>query len=227
MAFFDTANQYYDLDAILADEELIPCVTQDDFSYLADLDPDASVAENKRNFLKQYTKLKLPLWAVESWAILGYCRCSFPRVFNNISREQYLLSNSNDASLNPLPRFDYFRIGKRIADVMQLTYFKQKSQTLTPQMIQYLDFILPSARQLQESLHLAFVGERFQQWLDWSWTSYGQDVSQFVGKLTYLEQSTFATSTQAWSHHYRSATIAQKRKRRQQRLENATKRSRP
>lgn len=61
----------------------------------------------------------------------------------------------------------------------------------------------------------AFVGERFQQWLDWSWTSYGQDVSQFVSKLTQMEQSLFSTSAQAWSHHYQATSILNDNKRRQ------------
>ena len=33
-------SSYYDLDAILAEEELVPCVTNFDFSFLARLDPD-------------------------------------------------------------------------------------------------------------------------------------------------------------------------------------------
>lgn len=153
-------TDYYDLDAILAEEELIPCVTQEEFSYLSHLDPDASAAETKRkHFLKKHTKLKLPVWAVESWAILGYCRCTLPRAYNSKSREQYLLSNANDAQLMALPRPDYFRTGKRIADMMQQTYLKQRSSPVSsPQMVQYRGNILAASRHLQHTLHVVCFG---------------------------------------------------------------------
>ena len=157
-------NQYYDLDAILAEEELIPCVTQDEFSYLAHLDPDASLVGSKQHYLKENTKLKLPLWAMESWTILGYCRCSLPRVFSSKARERHLLSDGNDSSMFALPRSDYFRIGKRIADLMRQTYLKQMTSPATNQrVVQYREYIEASSRHLQETLHLVRL-EHCHEW---------------------------------------------------------------
>lgn len=43
------ASAYYDIDAILAEEELVPCTTQFDFSYLSHLDPDLVEHNNNNN----------------------------------------------------------------------------------------------------------------------------------------------------------------------------------
>jgi len=197
-------NDYYDLDAILSEEEFIPLVTQCEFSYMAHLDPDAP-AEKNQHYLANHSKLKLPLWAIESWAMLGYCRCQLPRVYTNKARERFLLSNEHDtsSSLQTLPRPDYFRTGKRIADLMHQTYLKQKTSSASNQ--QFIDYLKSSSENLQQSLLASFVGGRFRQWLDWSWTAVGQDVSQFILKLTELEKSLFVTSVTAWSHHNQSA----------------------
>ena len=154
-------NEYYDLDAILAEEELMPCVTQDDFSYLAHLDPDASASESKSHSLKRHTKLKLPLWAVESWAILGYCRCTVPRVYNNKSLERHLLSYELDPSLKALPRPNYFLVGKRISDMMQQIYLKQKSSPSSdPNSVPYREYILATSGHLKRTLHGVSTAQR-------------------------------------------------------------------
>jgi GINS complex subunit 3 len=76
-------TSYYDIDSILADDELLPCTTLFDFSHLGHLD-DASPLQ----YLKEETKLKMPLWAMEKWASLGYIKVSLPRHLNQKAREK-------------------------------------------------------------------------------------------------------------------------------------------
>lgn len=78
------SSSYYDVDAILAQEELIPCVNCFDFSRLAHL---SSFPSNK-HFLEEGTQIKMPHWAIERWATLGFCRIALPKHFNRKSRER-------------------------------------------------------------------------------------------------------------------------------------------
>jgi GINS complex subunit 3 len=81
--------RYYDIDAILAEEELVPCTTLFDFSYLSHLDPDASVVDTQQQHqLPENTRIKLPLWAVQRWSIMGFVRLSLPRHFTRKTRER-------------------------------------------------------------------------------------------------------------------------------------------
>lgn len=99
-------SSYYDIDAILAEEELVPCTTLLDFSHLGHLDPDAvheaarradesggdasSLKKRKRvnHRLPEATRIKMPLWAMEKWALLGYVRVGLPRHFGRRARER-------------------------------------------------------------------------------------------------------------------------------------------
>lgn len=77
-------SSYYDIDAILAEEELVPCTTQFDFSYLAHLDPDV----HDKSYLPEGSRVKLPLWAVEKWAEVNFVSLALPRHYQRKSRER-------------------------------------------------------------------------------------------------------------------------------------------
>lgn len=77
---------YYDIDAILAEEELIPCTNLFDFSHLAHLDPD--LIGTGKHYLPESSQVKLPLWAMEKWAMLGFVRMSLPRHYGRKARER-------------------------------------------------------------------------------------------------------------------------------------------
>jgi len=109
---------YYDIDAILAEEELIPVTTLLDFQYLSHLDPDCEShqrqpvtvtptsktsnhesapnetrQDNNRLSLKQYdlpegTRFKMPLWSIEKWSELSFVKLSLPRHFGRRARER-------------------------------------------------------------------------------------------------------------------------------------------
>ena len=76
---------YYDIDDILAEEELIPCTNLFDFSHLAHLDPDLV---GGKHYLPEGSQVKLPLWSMEKWAMLGFVRMSLPRHFGRKARER-------------------------------------------------------------------------------------------------------------------------------------------
>lgn len=88
-------SSYYDIDAILAEEELVPCSTLFDFTYLSHLDPDLS---EKEHFLPESSRIKMPLWSVEKWAMLGFVRLSLPRHYGRKARER-LEADPSEADL--------------------------------------------------------------------------------------------------------------------------------
>jgi hypothetical protein len=90
-----SSSSYYDIDAILAEEELIPCATLFDFSHLAHLDADSP---SDKGFLPEGSRLKLPIWAMEKWAMLGFVRLSLPRHYGRKARER-LEADPGDADL--------------------------------------------------------------------------------------------------------------------------------
>lgn len=106
---------YYDIDTILAEEELLVVKPSFDFSLLAHLDPDSAHLQrrsrkrpregddgdtNDNNIsdndtadnnggLPEGTKIKMPLWAVERWALLGFIRFpALPRHYGRKMKER-------------------------------------------------------------------------------------------------------------------------------------------
>ena len=88
---------YYDIDTILAEEELLTVKPKFAFAYLSHLDPDfhhrSSLTSRKRprgdengdmgnrsnsaghnHRLPEGTKIKMPLWAVDRWAMLNFVK---------------------------------------------------------------------------------------------------------------------------------------------------------
>ena len=83
-----TNSSYYDIDSILAEEELIPCTTLFDFNHLGHLDPDNNRrGPSQDHYLPEASRIILPLWAVEKWAMLGFVRLSLPRHYGRKARE--------------------------------------------------------------------------------------------------------------------------------------------
>jgi GINS complex subunit 3 len=78
-------SSYYDIDAILAEEELVPCTTLFDFNFLSHLDADC---HESGVVLPEGKRIKIPLWAVSKWAMLGFVRLSLPRHYNKSARER-------------------------------------------------------------------------------------------------------------------------------------------
>lgn len=97
---------YYSVDAILAEEELVPISPMFSFDYLAHLDPDythykhtsfehyeadkLSTGELKRNrnILAEDTRIKMPLWSIKTWAQNGFVKMVLPRHFGKRMQER-------------------------------------------------------------------------------------------------------------------------------------------
>ena len=97
---YKMSRSYYDIDAILAEEELVPCTTLFEFSHLGDLDPDGVHHRQQANedndnhgessaYLPENSRIKIPLWAIEKWATLGFVRLQLPRHYGRRARERY------------------------------------------------------------------------------------------------------------------------------------------
>jgi hypothetical protein len=82
----NSRSSYYDIDAILAEEELVPCMTNFDFSYLAHLDPD--LHGTNKHVLPVGSRIKLPLWALDKWASLDFVNLNLPRHYQRKAREK-------------------------------------------------------------------------------------------------------------------------------------------
>ncbi len=99
-----TGSSYYDIEDILAEEELIPVNSLLDFNYLAHLDPDyvngrschddddndnlPSLNKPQKRYLKEGTKFKMPLWSIEKWAQVGFVKMSLPKHYGKRARER-------------------------------------------------------------------------------------------------------------------------------------------
>lgn len=98
---------YYDIDAILAEEELVPCTPCFDFAFLAWLDPNYynSTSETRKRFregdhgsyrssisstLTEGNKVHMPLWAIEKWSSLSFVRIGIPKHFSRKAREKFM-----------------------------------------------------------------------------------------------------------------------------------------
>jgi hypothetical protein len=132
---------YYDVDAFLAEEEWIPCVTQFDFSYLQHLDPDldlnqqqtqqrnsasnedggnTSSTQMQMEHLPEQSRIKMPLWAAQPWSTAGYVRIQFPRHFGSKTRDKLVAAPAEVA----LPRCNerYFLAGKAVCDLVHSSF---------------------------------------------------------------------------------------------------------
>jgi len=101
---------YYDIDTILAEEELLTVKPKFNFAHLSQLDPDlhraASMAGRKRrrdddeddditnddtshHYLPEGTKIKMPLWAVDRWAMLNFIKIpTLPKHYRQRMKER-------------------------------------------------------------------------------------------------------------------------------------------
>jgi hypothetical protein len=144
---------YYDIDDILAEEELVPCKTFFDFSYLSHLDPDTAV-NSKQHYLPENSKIKMPVWAVRKWADLGFCRVTLPKHYGLRARE---LLQADPTAVTLRPRF--FRSGQCVTDLIEISAHKnaknlaaQPSSARRTAQLQQLEDVLQEARKLRETL---------------------------------------------------------------------------
>lgn len=101
---------YYDIDTILAEEELLTVKPKFNFAHLSHLDPDShrtslsrkrprddgdfdknsdNTSHNNNHHLNEGTKIKMPLWAVDRWAMLNFIKMpTLPRHYRQRMKER-------------------------------------------------------------------------------------------------------------------------------------------
>lgn len=196
-------SSYYDIDAILAEEELLPCSTMFDFAHLAHLDPDQTLETHK--YLPEKSRIKMPIWAVQKWAELGFVRISMPRNYTKKSRER-LQAEPHDVDLRK-KNTHYFRSGLMIVKLVENSYrnigkgLREQGQK-GRQQLAALEELKADVATLQHNLYQAYTGTRLQQTLDWALSSVGEDVTSYTARLTEMEIRLFRTGALAASQQY-------------------------
>ena len=118
-------SSYYDIDDILAQEELVPCTTLFDFAHLGFLD-DSNNSNNHRSkkggntnskYLPQDSSIHVPLWAVEKWAHLNYVQIRLPKLFGVRARER-LVAEPTQVNL----RYVCFRSVSSVEDKIETAW---------------------------------------------------------------------------------------------------------
>lgn len=202
-----TVSSYYDIDAILAEEELIPCTTLFDFSHLNHLDPDAAVVgPHGTTYLAEGSQIKMPLWAVDKWASLGYVRLALPRHYCRKARER-LEADPADADLRKRTE-RFFQSGTLIVDLIERSSIKvakviaKTKSSRRSAHTRALEQASAEAQELRRTLVTSFAGERLRRTFDWALSSGGDDdVSYYLSRLTEMEQRLFRKGAEAVSAH--------------------------
>eukprot|EP00934_Nitzschia_sp_Nitz4_P001385 Nitzschia sp. Nitz4//scaffold76_size158648//57763//58582//NITZ4_002542-RA/size158648-processed-gene-0.237-mRNA-1//1//CDS//3329557833//1385//frame0 len=195
-------NSYYDIDAILAEEELIPCTTLFEFANLSHLEPEAN---HQELHLPEASQIKMPLWSLEKWATLGFVRLSLPRHYSRKARER-LEAEPAEADLRKRNEC-YFLAGRMLVDLIErsttqvskvIASSKSSRRHIHSKGIQE---VFQEAQLLKRTLRTAFSGERLRRTFDWALSTGGDDdVSHFLRKLTDMEQQLFYQGSSAVTH---------------------------
>jgi len=225
---------YYDIDGILAEEELIPCTTLFEFSHLGELDSDGSHYQQQQQqqqqqlgkvgsknfnfstFLPENSRIKIPLWAVERWAMLGFVRLQLPRHYKRSARERYDADPGNADLRKKNERF--FLSGRRLVDLIEQSSTevataiaklpRRNSSSSMLRHTQALREVSVEARALRLTLLQTYAGERLRKVFDWSQSSgsaggsggdYNDDVSGYLSQLTEMEQRLYYAGSSAVS----------------------------
>lgn len=200
---------YYDIDDFLAEEELVPCTTFFDFSYLSHLDPDNTApvsAKNKQDkqqqhLLPQQSKLQMPVWSIHKWADLGYVRLQLPKHYNRRARERL----AADPAHVPL-RDHFFGAGMALLKLCERSarlnaQQQQGGRSRNNAQLPRLEALLQDCAAVRQTLLQTYTGVRLKRTLDWALSSVGDDVSRYVQTLTALERRLYQTGAAASAGH--------------------------
>ena len=198
-------SSYYDIDAILAEEELVPCTTNFDFSHLAHLDPDLY----DKDYLPAGSRIKLPLWAlVNKWTNLDYVQLSLPRHYQRKARERLEAAPSE---VNLRKRNERFFLSGRFLVDLIATSVREVAKKATSSRRDRLELLAKEAQYLRGTLLKTFTGERLRETLDWSLSSVGDDVTSYTSQLTEMERRLFQCGAVAATAHLRWKVFGKRR----------------
>jgi len=209
---------YWDIDSILAEEELVPCTTMFPFANLAPLDPNFipisdlnGISRRKRALnpdqltLSEGSRIHMPLWSIEKWATLGFVTIGLPRHFGKKARER-LEADPASADLSRTERFYssgialihlIYRWSSAIAREMAKRNARGGAMQAT------IEQVLQESEELRRILVSTYAGDRLLRTFDWSMTSFNDDVSIYTRRLTDIELRLFrrgADAASAYNH---------------------------
>lgn len=217
---------YYNIDTLLAEEELLVVRPSFRFAHLGHLDPDAqrlgssssSSSGRKRNrdgedtshhhALAEGTKIKMPLWAADRWSTLGFVRLpSLPGRYGRRMRERL---EADPVAVDLRSKNEhYFASGmllvdlvRRAAAVAAANNRRASSSTANSRRSAHAAAMAEldrEALELRSSLLRAFAGERLRRNFDWTLSAVSDDVSHHIEKLSSLEVKMFQKGAEAAS----------------------------
>ncbi|KAL3793611.1 hypothetical protein ACHAWO_001660 [Cyclotella atomus] len=199
---------YYDIDTILAEEELIQIRPSFPFSHLSHLDPESSNRKRRRvdkenvgnsrtsirgggHVLEEGTKIKMPMWAVDRWVVLGFVRVTLPGIYGSKMKER-LLADPVSVDLGS-KNSHYFLTGLLLTSLLQRASQiakRHRSRSASSPASQLSNL----AQSLQLSLLTTMMGERLRRNFDWTLSALDameDDASGHVEKLSFLEKRMF------------------------------------
>ncbi|KAL7543948.1 hypothetical protein ACHAWF_007490 [Thalassiosira exigua] len=233
---------YYDVEAILAEEELLTVKPAFAFAHLVHLDPDArrpvaAVGRKRRrdesggggggggggSALPEGTKVKMPLWAVDRWAMLGFVKIpTLPRHYRQRTKER-LMADPVDMNLclsNPRSHKSerYFLAGTILVNLLlraarvarRHTSSSARASAAASARLLAADRMSDEARSLRRSLLSSMMGARLCRNFDWTLGALDameDDVSEWTKRLSALELGMFrrgveaSGAARAWREH--------------------------
>jgi len=215
---------YYDIDAILAEEELIPVTTLLDFHYLSHRDPDydhrqptsvtpiVRTIDNSRKHtpdeerqdqlskedLLEGTKFKMPLWSIQKWSELSFVRLGLPRHFCRRARERL---EADPAAVDLRRKSERFYMsGMFLVDLIKrCVNASNKSRATSRQNARSAEIIQidRESEELKRTLLLTYTGVRLRRTFDWTLSNIEDDVSSYTERLTEMERQLFRKAAAA------------------------------
>jgi len=192
---------YYDIDEILAEDELIPCTTNFDFALLGFLDPEYanySYQEERRKNLKRDRstpnnvtlpaghRIKMPLWSIDLWSKLSYVRIGLPKQYGSKMRER-LVADPSHVDLRTITRNGnggerFLLTGTRVVDLVNACHRRVQNETRRAtrtsrefkrrqEEAKIMGEVHTDAQYLRAVLLKLYSGERMRRTLDWSLNS--------------------------------------------------------
>ena len=179
----------HDIDAILAEEERVPCTFEIDAIGLGYL--DASTVDDD---LDQGSKVELPLWMADVLARKGMVKAGLLKCYNQRFLS-HLSAGPSGVNLRNYCAY-FYRVGRTLAALARDTAESEESPELRNQQ-------LAEAAAINDALRVTFAGERFREILDTSLNSRDEDLSLFKSRLSDTEMRLFRAGMAASQDYYR------------------------
>jgi len=208
-------SSYYDIDGILAEEELIPVTNLLDFQHLAYLDPDSAHSHQRPvsppsdgrstdkmmnkagvSYLPEGTKVKMPLWSIVKWAELGFVRLGLPSHYTKRARERI---EADPADVNLRKKSEWFYMaGMLLINLIKRCVDESKRSRTRRNEINDIE---RESDALKKTLLLTYTGARLRRNFDWTLSNIEDDVSLYTQKLTEMELQLFRKAAAASHAH--------------------------